>query len=95
MKKCLLIAAGLPALVASAQTVNMAGFKVLSVESVSSRNVIGRPVSASQERHTLQVLADGTRIENTQSEKFYRDDAGRTRLERQDGTVIIQDPCRA
>jgi hypothetical protein len=89
MKKYFLIAAGLSALVANAQTVSTAGFKLLSVESVGSRNVIGKPVSATQERHTLQVLGDGTRIENTQTEKFYRDDAGRTRLERQDGTAEV------
>jgi hypothetical protein len=94
MKKYFLIAAGLSALDTNAQTVSTAGFKLLSVESVGSMNVIGKPVSATQERHTLQVLGDGTRIENTQTEKFYRDDAGRTRLERHDGTVIIQDPVQ-
>jgi hypothetical protein len=93
MKKYLLTAAGI-VLAANAQTLNTAGFKVLSVESVGPRTVTGRPLSATQERHTLQVLGDGTRIDNTQSEKFYRDDAGRTRLERQDGTVIIQDPVQ-
>jgi hypothetical protein len=70
------------------------GFKLLSVESMAAGKVAGKPLSASEERHTLQVLGDGTRIENTQTDKFYRDDVGRTRLELQHGEVFIQDPVQ-
>jgi hypothetical protein len=70
------------------------GFKLLSVESMAAARVAGRPLAASEERHTLHVLGDGTRIENTQTDKFYRDDAGRSRLETQNGEVFILDPVQ-
>lgn len=38
-------------------------------------------MSATEEHHTVQVLSDGTRIENTESNAFYRDEQGRTRNE--------------
>jgi hypothetical protein len=54
--------------------------------------VTGRPFSGTEEHHTLQVLGDGTRIENKSNDKYYRDDQGRTRVEREDGTVLMDDP---
>jgi hypothetical protein len=56
--------------------------------------VTGRPFSGTEEHHTLQVLGDGTRIENKSTDKYYRDDLGRTRVEREDGTVLIDDPVQ-
>ncbi len=56
--------------------------------------VTGRPFSGTEEHHTLQVLGDGTRIENKSSDKFYRDDQGRTRIEQDNGTVMIEDPVQ-
>jgi hypothetical protein len=56
--------------------------------------VTGRPFSASEERHSVQTLGDGTRIDRTETDQFYRDDQGRSRTERSgDGPAItIQDP---
>jgi hypothetical protein len=47
----------------------------------NGQTVAGKPLSATEERHTVQVLADGTHIENTDSNAFYRDEQGRTRSE--------------
>jgi hypothetical protein len=110
MKKCVAIAAaGLQALSASGQVPAIKdkalqlvttgsggadGFKLLSVESMAAGKVKGRPLSAREERHTLQVLGDGTQMENTETDKFYRDDVGRTRLEGQNGHVFIVDPVQ-
>jgi hypothetical protein len=58
---------------------------------VTSKPITGRPLTASEEHHTLQVLSDGTRIEKKSTDKLYRDAQGRTRTERQDGTVLIND----
>lgn len=69
--------------------------RMLGPEGLVGRTVTGKPLSATEERHTLQVLGDGTRIEQTDSNLFYRDDQGRTRIERTaEGTasVVIQDP---
>jgi hypothetical protein len=57
--------------------------------------VTGSPVSAIQQQHILQVLSDGTRIEHNESQPFYRDSMGRTRIENGppgSGPVTIQDP---
>jgi hypothetical protein len=55
--------------------------------------VTGRPLAASESRRTLQVLADGTRIERKDTNKLYRDTDGRTRTESADGErVTISDP---
>lgn len=106
MKKCIIITViGLQALVANAQTTISAAngqvFQFNTVtdgrgvfETVSGKTVTGRPLTATEERHTLQVLGDGTRIEKTDTNKFYRDDMGRTRSERPDGTVIVNDPVQ-
>jgi len=54
--------------------------------------VTGKPFSATEERHTLQVLGNGTRLENSQSNRLYRDNEGRTRLEDMSGAITIIDP---
>ncbi len=56
------------------------------------RNVKGRPFSATEDNRSLQVLGNGTRIENNTKRKLYRDVDGRTRTEEADGTVTISDP---
>src|SRR5690349_15217453 len=67
-----------------------------TVESVDGQPVAGKPVSATRETHSLQILTDGTRIENTNSEQFYRDEQGRTRVEHNDPSgplnAVIHDP---
>jgi hypothetical protein len=68
--------------------------RTVTLQSVSRDIVTGHPFSGTEERHSLQVLGDGTRIETSSSDKFYRDDQGRTRIEREDGTVVINDPVR-
>jgi hypothetical protein len=50
--------------------------------------VTGKPYSATAVTHTVQMLADGSQIENTRSEVLYRDDQGRTRTETNDGKNI-------
>lgn len=58
-------------------------------------NVTGKPFSATETRRTVQVLANGAKIENSNSNLLYRDDQGRTRVEQTfDGrtTVVIMDP---
>jgi len=60
---------------------------------IAQKPVTGRPMAATESRHTLQVLADGTRIERSDTSKYYRDSEGRTRTESADGTrVNITDP---
>ena len=57
--------------------------------------VSGSPLSAVEERKTVQTLGDGTAIENSDSNLFYRDTEGRTRVEQiwKGKTVIgIVDP---
>ena len=61
-------------------------------ESSGQKLVKGKPLSATEERHSLQVLGDGTRIENMQSTRFYRDSEGRTRVEEMNGAITINDP---
>jgi hypothetical protein len=106
MKKSIIIVAmGLQALIAHAQTLTVTAdrqafqFNTVttlqgSLAGVGGKTVTGRPLSATEERHTLQILGDGTRIEKTDTDKFYRDDQGRTRSERQDGTVLLNDPVQ-
>jgi hypothetical protein len=61
-------------------------------EGFGNRVVRGKPFSATEERRSLQVLGDGTRIENTETNRLYRDGEGRTRVEEMNGTVTIYDP---
>jgi hypothetical protein len=49
---------------------------------------IGKPYSATAVTHTIQVLADGSQIERTQSQAIYRDEQGRTRIESSEGRFI-------
>lgn len=79
-----------PAAAGPAQAI--AGFKMMGIEGMAGSLVTGKPLSATEERHTLQVLGDGTRIENTETNNFFRDDQGRTRTERPDGSAVIQNP---
>jgi hypothetical protein len=64
-------------------------------EATDGQTLAGKPFSAKEERHTLQVLSDGTRIERNESDTYYRDDQGRTRTERTTPagmSVTISDP---
>jgi len=63
-------------------------------EGANSKTVTGKPLSATEERRTIQILADGTTIENTETDKFYRDGEGRTRIQRNDGSAVIHDPAQ-
>ena len=60
--------------------------------SSSGAVVTGRPYSATEERHTTQTLGDGTHIETSETNRVFRDEQGRTRVERKDGTISIHDP---
>jgi hypothetical protein len=71
--------------------INVPGGRVLD-EGFGNRMVKGKPFSATEERHSLQVLGDGTRIENTETNRLFRDSEGRTRVEEMNGTVSIYDP---
>ena len=62
------------------------------IEGFSNQVVPDKPFSATEERHSLQVLGDGTRIEGTETSRLYRDGEGRTRIERTSGNVTIFDP---
>jgi hypothetical protein len=58
-----------------------------------SKPVAGKPFSATEERQTVQVLGDGTRIDKKETDKYFRDHQGRTRIERDNGdTIVISDP---
>ena len=50
-------------------------------EGFSNQVVRGKPFSATEERHFVQVLSDGTRVETNQVSRLYRDSQGRTRME--------------
>jgi hypothetical protein len=53
--------------------------------------VVGHPFSATEVRHSSQVLADGTHVDRTDSSTFIRDDRGRMRTAN-DKTILIFDP---
>ena len=61
-------------------------------EGFGNRVVKGKPFSATEERRSLQVLGDGTRLESNQVNRIYRDSEGRTRVEAMDGKATIFDP---
>jgi hypothetical protein len=75
-----------------------AGFGIVSSAVMGGRAVTGSPFSATEQRHSLQILGDGTRIEQTENSQISRDAEGRTRTESTPaGTgapalVTIQDP---
>jgi len=50
--------------------------------------VPGRPLSASEVRHTEQVLSDGSRTSSSETEHFYRDSMGRMRTQTSTGAVL-------
>src|SRR5437867_993982 len=57
--------------------------------------VVGKPLSATEERKTTQTLADGTLLENADTDRFFRDSEGRTRVEQTvqgKTTIRIVDP---
>ena len=61
----------------------------------SSKVITGAPYEADEKSVTTQTLADGNRIVNVNAAKRYRDQQGRTRVERGealDKTVVIDDP---
>ena len=60
-------------------------------QDVSQAPVVGKPFSGLEERHTSQVLADGTHMERHSATKFYRDGQGRTRSQNE-STIRIDDP---
>ena len=57
--------------------------------------VKGKPFSATEERHFAcrYWVGDGTRIETSQTNRLYRDNEGRTRVEEMNGTIAISDPA--
>jgi hypothetical protein len=61
-------------------------------EGFNNQVVRGKPFSATEERRSLQVLQNGTRIENNQTNRLFRDSQGRTRVEEMNGTTTIFDP---
>ncbi len=67
--------------------------RVNTIEAIGGKTTAGKPFSANEQRHTLQVLGDGTRIDKKESDKYFRDTEGRTRIERDSGdTIMISDP---
>jgi hypothetical protein len=57
--------------------------------------VTGKPMSGTEERKTVQTLGDGTQLENSDTNLFYRDSQGRTRTEttvQGRTTIRIMDP---
>jgi hypothetical protein len=61
-------------------------------EGFANRVVRGKPLSATEERHFVQSLGDGTKIETNQLSRLFRDSQGRTRVEEMSGRAIIFDP---
>ena len=56
-----------------------AGARALD-EGFNNRVVRGKPFSATEERRSLQILQNGTRIENNQTNRLFRDSEGRLGL---------------
>ena len=67
-------------------------YRVFGVAGIGNQVVTGRPFSATEERHSVQILGDGTHIETAETNRLFRDDQGRTRVERAGGNVVIFDP---
>ena len=53
--------------------------------------VTGKPFSATEVRHTVQALADGNRLEQSETSSFARDEHGRMRTANAK-TVVVFDP---
>ena len=101
--KTLLIAFALPTALAAQQSTGFAfqnaivtpdgpGTLRVMTRAQIGRAVVGRPISATEEHRSLQVLGDGTRIESKTASTYYRDEQGRTRTDNEDGTTLIDDP---
>src|SRR5215472_6564312 len=88
----IIAAAGLQALALNAPVPDEAGLKMVMLEGITGKAVTGHPFSATEQRHTVQTLGDGTKIENTDTDKYFRDEQGRTRVERSNGAVMVHDP---
>ena len=68
-------------------------FTFARVDALNMKTAVGHPLSATEERRTVQVLGDGTRIDKKETDKYFRDAEGRTRIERENGgSVMISDP---
>ena len=65
-------------------------FTVLD-EGFGNRVMRGKPFSSVEERHSLQILRDGTHIETSQKNRLFRDGQGRTRVEQMNGGATIED----
>ena len=50
--------------------------------------VVGKPLTADEVHTNVQTLSDGSHIENTETDHFYRDSQGRMRTETASGAVI-------
>lgn len=102
MKAALICIASLAPVFGQAITMNDFAFQALGNpvlqgvhvldEGFSNRVIKNKPFAATEERHSLQTLGDGTRIENMQTNRLFRDAEGRTRVEEMNGTVSIYDP---
>jgi hypothetical protein len=74
-------------------TPDVPSWQVFWPAAMAGRWMSGKPYSATAVTHTIQMLADGSQIERTQSETLYRDEQGRTRSETNGGKFIrIIDP---
>src|SRR5260370_19451366 len=51
--------------------------------------VLGKPLSATEVRRTEQILSDGSRINNSETEFFYRDSQGRMLTKTSTGAVMF------
>lgn len=77
----------------------MAKFGMASPVIAGGRPVTGSPFSATEQRHSLQVLGDGSHIDQTSSVQLSRDSEGRTRREEVSqnsstpAMVTIEDPA--
>jgi hypothetical protein len=65
--------------------------QVVSDEIINAKTMKGAPYSAQSTSESVQVLADGNRITNTNSTTIYRDSQGRERHE-QSSSIRISDP---
>jgi hypothetical protein len=74
------------------QFVTASGPQLFSYSTIGNSVVTGRPFSATEERKSSQTLGDGTHIETTETNRIFRDEEGRTRVERNGGNILIYDP---
>jgi hypothetical protein len=66
--------------------------RVMSDQIINGPTLKGAPYSALSMSETVQVLADGNRITNTNTTILHRDSQGRERREDSSGAVSISDP---